>query len=431
MRVAGRLGSIDTLLGHVSRVTGLLRDRVTGEMHAVTTRGLREVEEALARIPARGDGRALDVVFQAMSRVLAFTAALSGLAAENMVRGGGRLFLDLGRRVERAQGVADQMACALEFPGAAHQPARVEHGLRLALELCDSSITYRSRYLAVVQPAPALDLLLADDGNPRGLAFQLDAMRALLSEIGGAADTALAVAAAALQEEPQAMVSTVSEATDQSAAALLLPARLRSMHDAVADLSDRVSRHHSRCYRPLEWWASRRRPDRCVGTHVLPRATPDAVPHRTPVDLGAHLAHLRPRSLPHQQVLRAGIDAVPAVSWRRDGNDHFGNEVTWLFLDEAHAAFQVIADATVDVAFPEPPHRVATPSWRETVARQAWDAGGDPVRSPSSCSTARTPRLMPTQVPMGNAASCRGVQCWRRCSISMSASAGTLPFARV
>ena len=97
--------------------------------------------------------------------------------------------------------------------------------------------------------------------------------------------------------------------------------------------------------------------------------------YRTPVDLGAHLAHLRPRSLPHQQVLRAGIDAVPAVSWRRDGNDHFGNEVTWLFLDEAHAAFQVIADATVDVAFPEPPHRVATPSW-ETVAKQAWDAGG-------------------------------------------------------
>ena len=122
---------------------------------------------------------------QAMSRVLAFAATLSGLAAENMVRGGGRLFLDLGRRVERAQAVADQIACALEFPGAAQQPARVEHGLRLALELCDSSITYRSRYLAVLQPAPALDLLLADDGNPRGLAFQLAAMRALLSEIAG------------------------------------------------------------------------------------------------------------------------------------------------------------------------------------------------------------------------------------------------------
>jgi uncharacterized alpha-E superfamily protein len=109
--------------------------------------------------------------------------------------------------MERAQAVANQLACTLEFPGAAQQSARVEHGLHLALELCDSSITYRSRYLAVLQPAPALDLLLADAGNPRGLAFQLAAMRALLSEIGSGGDTA--AAAAALQDEPQAMVRAV------------------------------------------------------------------------------------------------------------------------------------------------------------------------------------------------------------------------------
>ncbi len=244
LRVAGSWGSIHALLGQVSRVTGLLRDQVTGEMHAVTARGLHEVEDALGRIPARGDGPTLDATFEAMSRVLTFSATLSGLAAENMVRGGGRLFLDLGRRVERAQAVADQIACALEFPGVAQQPARVEHGLRLALELCDSSITYRSRYLAVLQPAPALDLLLADDGNPRGLAFQLGAMRALLSEIGGGTDASLAAAVTALQDEPQAMVRAVAEAADQSVAALFLPARLRSLRDAVADLSDRVSRRY-------------------------------------------------------------------------------------------------------------------------------------------------------------------------------------------
>ncbi len=96
--------------------------------------------------------------------------------------------------------------------------------------------------------------------------------------------------------------------------------------------------------------------------------------YQSPVDLGAHLAHLRPRPLPHQRVLRAGVHAAPAVSWRRDGADHFGNEVTWLFLDVAHAAFQVIADATVEVGFPAPPDPAATPPW-ETVATHAWDAG--------------------------------------------------------
>ncbi len=244
LRAAGSWGAIHAMLGRVSRMTGLLRDQVTGEMHSATARGLREVEEALGRIDGRRDGQALDATSQAMSRVLAFSAALSGLAAENMVRGGGRLFLDLGRRVERAQAVADQVACTLEFPGASQHPARVEHGLRLALELCDSSITYRSRYLSVLQPAPALDLLLADDGNPRGLAFQLAAMRAILSEIASGGDASLAAAAAALQDEPQAMVRMVSEASDQSVAALFLPARLRALRDAVAELSDRVSRRY-------------------------------------------------------------------------------------------------------------------------------------------------------------------------------------------
>ena len=98
--------------------------------------------------------------------------------------------------------------------------------------------------------------------------------------------------------------------------------------------------------------------------------------YQTPVDLGAHLAHLRPRALPFQRILRAGVHAAPAVSWRRDGCDHFGNEVTWLFLDVAHAAFQVIADAVVDVGFPAPPDPAATPSW-EAVAQQAWAAGPD------------------------------------------------------
>lgn len=96
--------------------------------------------------------------------------------------------------------------------------------------------------------------------------------------------------------------------------------------------------------------------------------------YQTPVNLGAHLAHLRPRALPFQRILRADVHAAPAVSWRRDGCDHFGNEVTWLFLDVAHSAFQVIADAVVEVGFPTPPDPAATTPWEE-VERRAWEAG--------------------------------------------------------
>ena len=98
--------------------------------------------------------------------------------------------------------------------------------------------------------------------------------------------------------------------------------------------------------------------------------------YQRPVDLGAHLAHLRPRALPFQRVLRADVQAAPPVSWRREGRDHFGNEVTWLFLDTAHTTFEVIADAVVDVRFPVPPDPAATPPW-EAVARLAPETGPD------------------------------------------------------
>jgi uncharacterized alpha-E superfamily protein len=43
----------------------------------------------------------------------------------------------------------------------------------MLLEVADSSMTYRSRYFTILQPAPVLDLLMNDESNPRSLAFQM------------------------------------------------------------------------------------------------------------------------------------------------------------------------------------------------------------------------------------------------------------------
>ena len=45
--------------------------------------------------------------------------------------------------------------------------------LEAILEMADSSITYRSRYLTSLQTDLVLDLLLVDEANPRSIAFQL------------------------------------------------------------------------------------------------------------------------------------------------------------------------------------------------------------------------------------------------------------------
>ena len=236
-------GGMRRVLGHVARQVDQLRDRLTGEMHAVLTRSLRVMGQNMRRLPADHDPGALEFAAGLTTEILEFAATVAGLAAENMVRGGGRLFLDFGKRMERAQSVAGELAQVLDQPGALTQPGRIEAGLRLALELRDSVITYRARYLAVLQPAPALDLILADEANPRGLAFQLLAARDLLREIVEDGDSLL-TAMDPLLQETRDIVQEVLRAPDQTASSAALPPRLRKLDQAIGAVADRVSRRY-------------------------------------------------------------------------------------------------------------------------------------------------------------------------------------------
>jgi uncharacterized alpha-E superfamily protein len=105
-------------------------------------------------------------------------AALSGLSAENMTRGPNWLFMDLGRRIERAT----HLAWLVHQTCYATDTFENEH-IRTVLEIADSAMTYRSRYLNQVQIVPFLDLLLLDDANPRSVAFQLAAIENHLREL--------------------------------------------------------------------------------------------------------------------------------------------------------------------------------------------------------------------------------------------------------
>jgi uncharacterized circularly permuted ATP-grasp superfamily protein/uncharacterized alpha-E superfamily protein len=243
MRAFRQNGGMRRVLAHVARQVEQLRDRLTGEMHTVLTRSLRILGDNMRRLPPDSNVRSLECASNLTTEVLEFAATVAGLAAENMVRGGGRLFLDFGRRMERAQSIAAELAQVLDQPGALTQPGRVEAGLRLALELRDSVITYRTRYLAVLQPAPALDLILADEGNPRGLAFQLTSARDLLREIAEDGDSLL-LSMEPLLRETGDIVQDVLHAPDQMAAAARLPPRLKKLEQAISAVADRVSRRY-------------------------------------------------------------------------------------------------------------------------------------------------------------------------------------------
>jgi uncharacterized alpha-E superfamily protein len=85
-----------------------------------------------------------------------------------MTRGHGWRFLDMGRKVERSLHMMGLIRATLATVSA-HEGALLE----ALLEIADSSMTFRRRYLSTLQAAPVLDLLLADESNPRSLAYQL------------------------------------------------------------------------------------------------------------------------------------------------------------------------------------------------------------------------------------------------------------------
>ena len=57
LRAAAPWGAVHAMIGRASRMTGLLRDRVTGEMHAVMAGGLRDLEDAGANPVPREEAR--------------------------------------------------------------------------------------------------------------------------------------------------------------------------------------------------------------------------------------------------------------------------------------------------------------------------------------------------------------------------------------
>ena len=102
-----------------------------------------------------------------LNQMIGLLSAFAGLTSESMTRGPGWVFLDLGRRIERAQCLLRLLDRLLARVQANPRPI-----LESILDICDSSMTYRYRYLMSYEIGPVLDLLVADQTNPRGLAFQ-------------------------------------------------------------------------------------------------------------------------------------------------------------------------------------------------------------------------------------------------------------------
>jgi uncharacterized circularly permuted ATP-grasp superfamily protein/uncharacterized alpha-E superfamily protein len=183
-----RSGSLAAILDVLRHVAAMVRDRISIDMWRILSNLEAKVDfhppnPGNRRLEAHGFSRdrngksslhlgvPMGEVLDLLNRTIASLAAFGGLATESMTRGQAWRFLDMGRKLERALHQVSLLRTTLTTVSPNESPL-----LEALLEINDSSMTYRRRYLGQVEAAAVLDLLLADESNPRSLVFQLGAL---------------------------------------------------------------------------------------------------------------------------------------------------------------------------------------------------------------------------------------------------------------
>ncbi len=153
-------------------------------------------------------GSTLGTLATGLDRVIMWPAALGGVVMESMTRGQAWRFLDMGRRVERALNLVLTLRAALARTSDREAPL-----LESVLDVADSGMTYRRRYLASLHVVPVIDLLVTDDSNPRSVIFQLESLAEHLPQLPRLPAPTLGAGAAArveargAEETPDGIIS--------------------------------------------------------------------------------------------------------------------------------------------------------------------------------------------------------------------------------
>ena len=170
-----RSGTLDETLRALYRTAALVRDRISAD----TWRIVNQLDlDLLAPRPA--ESVRLGETLTILNQVFNLLSSLSGLMTESMTRGPGWRFVDMGRRLERGLTVLRLLRKTLVY-GAAESISLLE----AVLEIADSTMTYRYRYMTSLQVAPLLDLLLTDETNPRSVGFQMAALADHVRQLPG------------------------------------------------------------------------------------------------------------------------------------------------------------------------------------------------------------------------------------------------------
>jgi uncharacterized circularly permuted ATP-grasp superfamily protein/uncharacterized alpha-E superfamily protein len=214
-------GSAVSLVRDARRAASFIRERLSTD----TWRLIGELNRTLA-IDVPGTLAEAEA-FERADAALRTIAAISGLAQENMNRGAGWRIFDTGRRIERG---IDTCRFARHF-ASGDAPA---DDLDVLLDLVDSQITYRSRYLMGVALNPVRDMVVLDPFNPRSVAFQVERLDEHLETLPLLSDDGMLEAPRRLILQLAAEVATATAASLDNKKILGFEQSLLGLADAIA-----------------------------------------------------------------------------------------------------------------------------------------------------------------------------------------------------
>src|ERR1700681_566507 len=90
--------------------------------------------------------------------------------------------------------------------------------------------------------------------------------------------------------------------------------------------------------------------------------------YKYPVSVGNHVACLKPRSLPHHQLVRSELRIQPSPATRTERVDFFGNRLCFFSVQEPHKELVVEARSEVIMEGNTTPWPQKSPPW-EVAAR--------------------------------------------------------------
>jgi uncharacterized alpha-E superfamily protein len=165
-----RPDSLACTLAEVYRTGGTIRERLSADMMFL----IGQLRDSIQI----GSGTPFLECPGMLTDCLELLSAFSGMERENINRSLGWLFMTIGRRLERAIYLTRQLR-EITTPLTEQDWTLLE----CLLEVADSSVTYRARYYTTLQPLAVLDVLMADETNPRSLDFQLSHLADLYQKL--------------------------------------------------------------------------------------------------------------------------------------------------------------------------------------------------------------------------------------------------------